>query len=156
MKKLIAIALSLIFVMGLCGCKGDKKQESLVDLEYYAKLGQMPETKFVLGNSADEVIEFMDEESNKTEANGEHTVNEVIELEENVIVSDGSFEYYYKKDDKDKKIGCISSLGDAFTFERGTVILEVKNALKGTEITEEPATEENAFFHIGDIENAVV
>ncbi len=156
MKKIIALILCFAFALCLCSCKGEKTEESLVDLEYYASLGQMPETEFALGSSADEVLEFLEQESQRAEENGEHTVTDVIEGETQVLITDGSFEYYYKKVDSDKKIGCIVSLGDSFTFKTGTIILEVKNALKGIELEEVAATEENAFFYMGDLSTATV
>ena len=56
MKKIIAFSLCLIMLLSFsaCGEKNDKSQDK-VDLEYYAKLGQIPEVPYKLGTDCEKL-----------------------------------------------------------------------------------------------------
>ena len=72
MKRIIALALSIVFIFCLCGCKsGKSKGSNGVDIEYYAKLGQIPENDVVLGTTNEELIEVLDKRGSEAEKNGE-------------------------------------------------------------------------------------
>jgi hypothetical protein len=159
MKKLICLMLSLCFILTLTACGNkDKKNDNALDLEYYAKLGQIPEAKFTLGANPDQVIDELDGINEQEQAEHQEDPNhnhdhdqeefyfEVVEGQNNVLLDNGNICYYYNKANKDKGISYIVSYDSAYGFELGTVILEVKEALEGYELTEEPLTEENAFF----------
>lgn len=159
MKKFISILLVIGLMFTFCACSkdGDNKQNK-VDLEYYAKLGQMPEAKYTLGEDPDTVIDGLNKLKEKAEAEHEEdpTHNhghdeqefffEIVQGEKNVLLDNGNICYYFNKANEDKGISYIVNYDTAFGFPLGTVILEVKNALGDIKLTEEPLTEENAFF----------
>lgn len=159
MKKLICLMLSLCFILTLTACGNkDKKNDSALDLEYYAKLGQIPEADYTLGTDVQKVTDELKALRDKADAEHQDDPNhnhghdeeefyfEIVEGQNNVLLDNGNICYYYNKANKDKGISYIVSYDSAYGFELGTVILEVKEALEGYELTEEPLTEENAFF----------
>lgn len=159
MKKVICLIVCFCCVLTLAACGNNGKNDKVgVDLAYYAKLGQMPEAKFTLGANPDEVINeldgIMDQENAEHVEDPNHAHDhdqeefyfERVEGEKNVLLDNGNLCYYYSKANKDKGISYIVSYDAAFGFQLGTVILEVKDAIGDIEYTEEPLTEENAFF----------
>ena len=157
MKRIIALSLSIIFVLGLCGCTGEKgKDKDGIDMEYYANLGQIPENDVVLGITYDELVEVLDSRATEAEEKGEDYGYNKYEGENNVLIAEGPYDYYYKKADSKKEIGYIISYGTAFGFEKDEVILNVENAVKEYDYTKEDANEQNAFFYFGDYSKAEV
>ena len=157
MKRIISLVLSIVFVLGLCGCKtGKNKGENGVDIEYYANLGQIPENDVVVGTTYEELIAVLDKRGAEAEKNGEDYGYNEFEGESNVLISEGPYDYYYKKADSKKEIGYIISYGTAFGFEKDEVILNVENALKEYDYTKDNANEQNAFFYFGDYSKAEV
>ncbi len=158
MKKLLCLCLSLILCLSFCGCDNEKGKENKIDLEYYAKLGKMPEAKFTLGANVDKVInelesiETKENESVVEDHNHEHDFEkeefffEVVEGEKSVLLDNGSICYYYNKANKEKGISYIVNYGTAYGFPLGTIITEVENSLSKIEFSEEKLTSENAFF----------
>ena len=159
MKKLICLMLSLCFILTLTACGNkDKKNDNALDLEYYAKLGQIPEADYTLGTDVQKVTDELKALRDKADAEHQDDPNhnhghdeeefyfEIVEGQNNVLLDNGNICYYYNKANKDKGISYIVSYDSAYGFELGTVILEVKEALAGYELIEEPLTEENAFF----------
>ncbi len=151
MKKLLSVFLCLItaFTFAACGGKEKNKDVAKVDLEYYAKLGQIPECKYKLGDNADTVESELSAEYEKAGEAGEDAVYEVTEGEKTVRIDNGDFLYYYVKDNKNAGISYIVSLDTAYGFASGTPLLEVTNSLKGFDYTEETADENNTFFLLG-------
>ncbi len=159
MKKILCLilVLALSFCFTACGNKGENNTDT-VDLEYYAKLGQMPEAKYCLGENPDTVTEGLngilkqEEAEHKEDPNHAHGHDEqefyfeVVDGEKNVLIDNGNICYYYNKANKNKGISYIVNYDTAFGFEIGTVILEVQKALSQIKLTEEPLTEDNAFF----------
>ena len=157
MKRIIALALSIVFIFCLCGCKsGKSKGSNGVDIEYYAKLGQIPENDVVLGTTYEELIEVLDKRGQEAEKNGEDYGYNEFEGDNNVLISEGPYDYYYKKADSKKEIGFIISYGTAFGFEKDEVILNVENTVKEFDYKKESANEQNAFFYLGDYSKAEV
>ncbi|MBR6533246.1 MAG: hypothetical protein IKT44_02325 [Clostridia bacterium] len=159
MKKVISILLVIGLMFSFCACSKDgDKNKNKVDLEYYAKLGQMPEAKYTLGEDPDTVIDGLNKLKEQAESEHEEDPNhnhdhdeqeflfEIVQGEKNVLLDNGNICYYFNKANEDKGISYIVNYDSAFGFPLGTVILEVKNALGDTKLTEEPLTEENAFF----------
>lgn len=162
MKKIIALLMATIMLLSFTACGKSKKQnENFVDLEYYAKLGQMPEAEYSLGDDVDTVIneltkkrdDIMNSEQPDTDDSHNHDEQqfyfEVTEGEKSVLLDNGTISYYYKKAKKQEGVSCIVSNDKAFGFENGTVIIEVKEALEGFELTEEALNDENGFFAFG-------
>ncbi len=140
MKKLLCVVFSLIFAVAVCGCKGSDKKSDVVDLEYYIKLGSMPETEVKLGTKADEI--------KVVESGDEDEQTEEYEAGDNRIAKPcGNFTYYYTAGDKDKKINYIVSFDGGYGFSQGAYINEVKKTLEQGELSaSEHDLEENAGF----------
>ncbi len=156
MKKIISLLLCLCFIFAFVGCDEDKKSaESVIDLEYYAKIGQIPEVKYALGADADdtaiELSGLMSETPEET-PDDQHNHDqqdffyEYVEGEDNILLDNGTIGYYYNKDNKEKGISYIVCYDKAFGFELGTVSVEIKEQLPEYKFKEEEVSDENAFF----------
>lgn len=155
MKRIISILLSVVFIFSLSACKdkNNDKDTSGVDIEYYANSGSMPETNYYLGTDPQKI---KDELSALAANSEEEFIYDVVEGETNVLIDNGTFNYYYKKAEPDKGINYIVNYDTAFGIEIGSVIVEVKNAFKNVDFIEEPLNEENAFFVFGAQEGTVL
>lgn len=153
MKRILSLIMALVlcFVFTACG-KGKDKKSATVDIDYYAKLGQIPECSYALGEDPETVKNELSALAESEE--GHEIVYNVTEGENNVLIEDGTFSYYYKKAKPEDGIGCIVDFGTAYGFEVGTIILEIKEAI-GEIFVEEEMNDENSFFMFG-IENGTV
>ncbi len=155
MQKVLCIILSLVMVLSFTACKKeDTVSESSIDLEQFAKSGSIPECKYSLGTDV-EILKTELSAYAESEA-GSESLYDVTEGEETVCVTNGIYNFYYEKDNKDKGISYIASFDKAFGFEIGEVILTVKDALSGIKYTEEEVNEDNAFFLFVPIEGSVI
>ena len=149
MKRIISII--MIFAMMFCfvSCKEKKASQPsalhTVDIENYAKKGEIPESKYQIGQNIDELKFKLTEEAADTEHAGENSYYFDDSGEEGFITYD-AYAYYYKKGFEDKGITYLVSYEKAFGFESGTVILEVENVLKQYNYQEEDFNEKNSFF----------
>ena len=154
MKKIISLILCLLLIFVFVGCGNkDKKSESDVDLEYYAKLGIIPEVEFTLGEDIEKVtdklsapLEDEDEHSSDDSHDQEEYRFEIVEGQNNVLLDNGTVGYYYNKANKNKGVSYIVNYDTSFGFEKGTVSVEIKDALKDYEFEEADVSEDNAFF----------
>jgi len=159
MRKFLSLILCAALSVCFVACGGnDNKNKNTIDLEYYAKLGQMPEAEYCLGENPNTVIKglegIMDQEIAEHEDDPTHSHGhdeqefyfEIVQGEKNVLLDNGNICYYYNKANESKGISYIVNYDTAFGFEIGTVVLEVQNAFPDIKFTEEPLTEENAFF----------
>ena len=145
MKKILCVLLSLVFVLSFTACKKESKtNESTVDLEYYANLGKIPESKYSLGADVDTLTNELSEFAESEE--GAESLYDVSEGEETVCITNGIYNFYYDKDKKQDGINYIVSFETAYGFETGEVILTVKEAIGDIKYTEEEVNEDNAFF----------
>ncbi len=149
MKRILSFLLCLILILSLTACnKNDTSSDvSSVDVEYYAKLGSMPECKYKLGTDIETIKKDLEEHYN--DKSEDHAVYEVVEGEETVLIDGGDFQYYYYKDKADKGISYIVSFEKAFGFDVGTVSVEIEDALKNFKYTEEDMNDDNSFFVFG-------
>ena len=149
MKKIIAIFCIFLLSFSVTACNKDdtSSNTSTVDVEYYAKLGSMPECEYKLGNDIETVKK--DLEALYNDETLDHAVYDVVEGEETVLVDGGDFQYYYYKDKADKGVSYIVNFEKAFGFDIGTVSVEIKNALKNFKYTEEDFNDDNSFFVLG-------
>lgn len=157
MKKTACLILSLMMILSFSACGKEKKKENTaaVDLEYYASLGEIPECKFKLGDSADIIESTLSSEEHSAVSADEEYVFSVTEGEKSVRIDNGAFTYFYEKEKKDKGISYIAAFDTVFGFQIGTSVLDLKKALAEYKYTEEPADGDNAFFLMG-IENGTV
>ena len=145
MKKILSVLIAVCMVFSFAGC-GEKEKNTdtnVIDIEYYVSLGQMPECGYQLGDDVETVKSDL---SALVETEGSEAVYEVTEGENNVLIDNGDFCYYYKKANPEKGVSYIVNYGTAYGFDTGAVIVEVKDALADFEYTEEPLNENNAFF----------
>ncbi len=155
MKKIVCFILSVLMLFSFVGCgKKDENGGSNVDLEYYVKLGQIPESEYSIGANPEEIKEKLKTAADNSEHG--HEVYEVIEGEEDVLIDGGLYNYYYKKANATNGISYLISYDTAFGFEIGSVIVEIRNAFKGIEFKEEPLNDENAFFLLGASDGVVL
>ena len=156
MKKIIAIFLCLIFVFSLTACKKEDTSSgsNSVDVEYYAKLGSMPETKYSLGQDVGTLKTELEEHYNTTEDH--HAVFNVVEGEKTVQIDSGNFQYYYYKEKLSDGVSYIVSFDKAFGFDVGTVSVEITDALNLFEFTEEEFNDDNSFFVLGINDGKVI
>jgi len=161
MKRIIALALAVIFVFSLTACSDEETVSTIfegindVDLKYYADQGKIPESDFSMGQSHDEIIAAMEKKEAEAGEN-EHHYHFVQEGDTTVLISSGAFEYYYKKDKKELGVSYIVSFVDSFGFKIGDSILAVEKSLKDYDYKEETLTTENAFFYPGNLEDTSV
>ena len=73
MRRLVALFLCLFLMLTFTACGKDKKDNKnethTVDVEYYAKIGQIPEHKYHLGSDAVEMKNAFDAEDEKMPMN---------------------------------------------------------------------------------------
>lgn len=159
MKKLFCLILCIVLCASFCACgKEKKKNESGVDLAYYAALGQIPEAEYTLGADPDEVVKNLKARLDEENANHKEDPNdahgheedqfyfEVVKGNKNVLLDNGYINYYYNKANKANGISYIVNYDTAYGLKLGTVISEVKASFPDIEFTEEPIGEANAFF----------
>lgn len=156
MKKIFCFLLSLTMIISLAACgKKEKEPTAAVDIEYFAKLGEIPECNYKLGESVDTIQSALSSEEQSAVSAGEEYVYNVSEGEKSVRIDNGSFSYFYEKDKKEGGISYIAAFEKAYGFETGVSLLEVKEALTGFSYTEEAADKDNTFFLMG-MENGTV
>ncbi len=160
MKKLLAALTCFILLFTFTACGGKKKSNNdAVDLQYYAKIGQIPEIPYKLGAKCEKVTSELQAEYDAFLANDPHnsadhdhdhyaedTHFEIVDKGDYVFINGGNRFYFYKKDEKKNGISCIVTFGDAFGFKMGTFIYEIKNAMPSVEFKEEDITEGMLFF----------
>lgn len=151
MKKIFCLILSLTMIVSLAACGKDKKNEvtAKVDIEYYAKLGEIPECDYKLGENPETIKNTLSSAEESAVSAGEEYAYNVTEGEKSVRIDSGEFSYFYEKDKAEKGISYIAAFDKAYGFETGTSVLDVKAALTGFECIEEPADQNNAFFLMG-------
>lgn len=144
MKRILAalLCVALVVTLSACGQK-EKKTEHSVDVAYYAKLGQLPETDYKLGMEIEPLKKTL---SDKAAADGEEGFFDVSEGEETVRLSTDMYTFHYEKQHADKGIGAIVCLDGGFGFEQNTVSITVKETLADYEGDEHTSTEGETFF----------
>ena len=102
MKKILCLVLCIIFALSLtsCGKNLRGKSKHSVDVEYYAKLGQISNLQYKLGDSIEDAKIAL----SKTE--DDHGESNYFEYEsgEYTVMTDGIACCCYKTDDKDRGI----------------------------------------------------
>ncbi len=160
MKKLLCLALSLLLLGILGGCKNKEKKPSAptVDLEYYAKIGTIPECPYSLGTNVNTLKKELEANYTAAQENSESDSEEmmvyrVTEGKRTVRIDNGKFLYYYEIANESAGISYLVNLDEAYGFPLGTVSLQIKEALAYYNAEELEMTAEDVFFLFG-IENA--
>ena len=139
MKRILSLILcvALIFTFAACGEKGENKdkQKIGVDVEYYAKLGKIPEFEYKLGDNGEDAAKAIAKslESSTDHHDGYCNVYEG-DKKTTVDVSGASFVY----DNKTKKIEKIICFNTAYEFALDTVVIEVQKAMSSYGFEQEP------------------
>ncbi len=153
MKKIISILLSLLLLFSFTACGDNSKSNSdIADLSYFAKLGQIPECEYKIGDST----ETVNAELKKAAETSEDAVYDFIEGEENALIDGGLYNFYYKKENAQKGISYIVSYDKAFGFEIGTLWVEIENAYEDIKFKQEEMNDNNSFFLLGNPEGKVL
>ena len=157
MKKIFCLILSLLLIVSFAACGEDKEKEQTakVDIEYYAKLGEIPECNYKLGEDPEAIKAALSSEEQSAVSEGEEYAYNVTEGEKSVRIDNGDFSYFYEKGKENAGISYIAAFDKAYGFEMGISVLDVKESLGGFDYTEEPADDSNAFFLMG-VENGTV
>lgn len=147
MKKLLSLALCLVFALCLtaCGDKADGKSSHNVDIEYYAKLGQISDIGYKLGDGADEIKQLLS--SSTTDDHGDSLYFD-YESGDYTVMSDGNVCCCYITADKDSGITHIIKYGDAYGFTQGTVSTQIRDTMSdmGFDAQERDAKDGELFF----------
>ena len=152
MKRFISIALCLLIAcVCFSGCKDSKKNESAgsVDVEYYAKLGEMPECEYSLGADAEQIKEKAEKHFNESE----EAYYSLEEGEKSILIDTGDFKYYYEKEKAEKGVSLIVNNNTAYGFSLGTVSVEIENALSKFNSEKVTDLEDDLFFIISPTGN---
>ena len=165
MKKLLALILCLLLALSFAACSKSNGPVSSDDTasvadksEEFARAvgeGKIPEIKFALGDSVDDLREHYNELCEDMEENHEsgghvHTDSDILlnksEGELSVTYEISTEKYYYEKAKRKNGISVICSLEDAFGFKQGTSRTDVEAALASLTLTALNAGEDELYF----------
>lgn len=157
MKKIIGILLATVITFSFAACSKENNESEIkpLDLEYFANLGKIPECDYALGESVEKVNDELSKSAEAIASQGGDVVYNVLEGDKTVCMDNGTDVYYYTKEKAENGIAFIVCLDKAYGFPLGTVSIEIKEAFKNLEYTEEPADDNNSFFVFG-LNNASV
>lgn len=129
MKRILSLllCLTLIFTFAACGKGKSKKPEKIgIDVQYYAKLGKIPEFEYKLGDNGEEAAKAIEKslEDSTDHHDGYCNVYEG-DTKTTVDVSGATFIY----DNKTKKIEKIVCFNKSYEFALDTVTIEIKKAM---------------------------
>lgn len=156
MKKFLCVFLSLLmlFSFAACGKEKDKKDSDTVDIEYFVKLGKLPECEFKIGTDHKEIEEKLSQ-ANPEDDDHDHETYQIVEGKKSVLIDAGAYCYYYLKEKKEEGISYIVSYESAFGFDLGTVSTEIEKALGDIEYNSGKVDKEKAFFVFSEDATAI-
>ncbi len=144
MKRILCFVLSLVFVFSLVACnKEGKKDKDVIDIEYFVKLGQIPECEYSIGYKVEDLKKAL------SESTDEEAYYDFREGKTSSSIDNGSYRFYYKNDNEDRGISYIVSFEKAFGFDTGSISVEILNAFEDIDFSEEELDEDNSFFLFG-------
>ena len=153
MKKIFCFIITFCLIFTFSGCKKeDNNKINSVDIEYYAKLGQIAECEYALGDNLNDIEENFKQKS----IEDEDFYYDIIEGKNNRLITDGIYNYYCKMDDENQSVAYIISYDTAYGFKIGDISIEIKEALSDYDVKEEKISEDNAFFYFGDTTDSSV
>ncbi len=136
MRKVIALLLALsLFALAGCGGKKGKNDYKGVDVEYYANLGQIPESEIKIGDDADKTYgDLMDKYAHdeNAEESGLHEETFCLQFEEgeHTVISVPTVNYYYKTGSKGEGISAIAIFEKAYGYDLGVMYVEIQDEMK--------------------------
>ena len=147
MKKLLSLALCVIFALSLtaCGDKNGKIDSHSVDVEYYANLGQINDVGYKLGDSVDTVKEAISTAT--TDDEGEYLYYDYTSGDYTVM-TDGTVCCCYETENEADGITYIVKYGDAYGFAQGAISTEIRDTMSdmGFDADEREAKSGELFF----------
>ncbi|MBQ8267685.1 MAG: hypothetical protein IJZ21_04795 [Clostridia bacterium] len=146
MKRFLSVILCMIFVLSLTAC-GDKTgggSDHSVDIEYYAKLGQISDIEYKLGDSVEDTKTILSE---TLDDHGEPMYFD-YQSGDYTVMTDGSVCCCYKTADEAAGITHIVKYGDAYGFTVGAVSTQVRDTMSdmGYDTEEREAKSGELFF----------
>lgn len=162
MKKTVCLILVLLFCVLAASCgKKEEKKTPEINLEYYAKFGEIPEVPCKLGTDPKTLkseLSKTDEESETTDGDTKTGENAymVTEGEETVSIQNGIYVFCYGKDREDKGISYIVDFSTAYGFEQGTIISQIKKKLDPYPYTERKASQDELFAMFGEVDRDIL
>lgn len=144
MKRVLMIVLSLALMITFVSC--DKKNTSSdvegIDVEYYAKIGKVPECEYRIGSKAEDILSKL-----KAENGEESSYYGEMESGDYKVITTSGFNYFYKKD----AVCYIVDYDVAYGYDIGTISIEIKKDMsaRGFETSERDLTEDEKSFIMG-------
>ncbi len=146
MKRFLSLVMCVLLVSGLTACdkKGSSNAKHSVDVEYYAKLGQISDADLKLGDN----VEDVKAEFSKTVDEDGNSLYFDYEAGDYTVMTDGTGCCCYKTDDEAAGITHIVKYGDAYGFSQGSVSTQVRDAMSkmGFDANERDAKSGELFF----------
>lgn len=158
MKRFLSFLLIFTMIFIFTACNNNNSSSPVVDLEYYAKLGKIPEVDYTLGEDINKIksdFEKIENQEQPEDSKDDH-VHEfyysITETEVGTCIDDGRTQYYFSDGQEEKGVAFMVTYDTAFGFNNGTVSVDVTDALKGLEYTELSSYDDLDFF-IGWLSN---
>lgn len=146
MKKILCLVLCVIFVFSFAACdkNSNKNSNHSVDIEYYAKLGQINDLEYKLGDAIDKTKTTLSE---TVDDHGESLYFDYTSGDYTVM-TDGAVCACYKTEDESAGITQIVKYGDAYGFTVGDISTQIRDIMSdmGYDATERAATRDDIFF----------
>lgn len=159
MKRILSLilCLTLVFVFAACGEKKKEKQQEKIgiDVEYYAKLGKIPEFKYKLGDNGETAAKEVEKSlENSTDRHDGYCNVYEGDKKTTVDVSGASFVY----DNKTKKIERIICFNTSYEFTLDTVVIEVQKAMSSYGHNADPRdiTEDEASLLFATLDSTIL
>ena len=146
MKKIFCLVFCALFIFSLTACKGENTDTAKhnIDVEYYAKLGQINDFAYKVGDDVEATKSAL---SQTLDDHGESNYFD-FPSDEYTIMTDGNAYCCYKTDEPNLGLTHVVKNGDAYGFQAGTVSTQVRDAMStlGFDTTEREALREEIFF----------
>ncbi len=153
MKRFLSALLVMSLIFAFSGCKNNEDAEKVVEhsvnIEEYAKKGEIPECKYKLGMNLDKLKEGIEKDFEDTLHDEQDIAYFVEEREEGALINAGLYMYYYDEYNEAQGVKYIVSFDEAFGFKTGTVIVQVEDVLKQYKYVKEDFNDTNSFFILG-------
>ena len=161
MKRIIALILCLCFAFTLCACgeEEEKIEQYGVDVNYYAKHGEIPEVEYKLGADVDKIIADVEKAQEETEDDGHgHSAYNVFEEGDRSLLVTSGTNYYFDTDNKSAGVSYIVNFDASYGFALDTYSIEIKEALEtlGLKSTLREADKEEVFYIPGAMNLSVM
>lgn len=161
MKKIISVLVCFALMLSFAAC--GKKDEPIVSGDETVKSaiteavskGQIPELKFSLGASVEDLDKYYAEMEKQISEN--HQGDGHVHTDEDMLLNAmegylsftyeiGNEKYFYEKAKKTAGVSAICSLSDAYGIKLGTSKADVEKALTGMELQTIQAGEQELYF----------